>query len=164
MSQIDAIAEIRDDHKKVRDTLLEIIDAIRRRDVTKAYELLIILDKLGGPHFRAEEETMYPLMKRFYGEEYYSRLLDEHDRVIRAARKLAETLGKGEITPEEADELVRVIQNEIMPHPITCSGLEIFMERLTREELDKIGESLVAARKEGLPLLEWSQTVRERKV
>jgi DUF438 domain-containing protein len=164
MSKIDAIAEIREDHKKVRDTLLDIINAIRRRDVTKAYELLIYLDKIGGPHFRAEEEMMYPVMKRFYGEEYYTRLLEEHDRVIKAARELAETLGKGSITPEEADSLIKIIQNEIMPHPITCSGLEIFMERLSSEELDKIAESLVAARQEGTPLLEWSQTIRDRKV
>jgi hemerythrin-like domain-containing protein len=164
MEKIDAIAEMRKDHNKVRDILLDLIDAIKRLDVTKAFELLLILDKLGGPHFRAEEEVMYPLLKKFFGEEYYNRLLEEHDRVIKAATHLAETLGKGSITPQEAEELIKLIQSEILPHPITCSGLEIFMERLSSEELDKIAESLLAARKEEVPLLEWSQTIRTRKV
>jgi len=161
---IEAITEIRKDHSMVRDTLLELVDAIKRSDVTKAFELLITLDKVGGPHFRAEEETMYPLLKRFFGEEYYERLLHEHDRVIRAAKRLAETLGKGSVTHRESEELVRLVQSEILPHPITCSGLEIFMERLSNEELSKVAESLKAARKEGIPLLEWSRTLRARKL
>jgi len=161
--KIDPIAEVREDHKKVRDILLNLIDAIRGLDATKAFEYLIILDKLGGPHFRFEEETMYPVMKRFYGEEYYTRLLEEHDRVIRAATQIAETLGKGTIKAEDAQKLVKTIQNEIMPHPITCSGLEIFMERLSPEELDEIAESIVPARDAGVPLLEWADTIRARK-
>lgn len=163
MDKIDPIKEIREDHKKVRDTLLNLIDAIRRLDTTKAFELLIILDKLGGPHFRFEEESMYPLMKRFYGEEYYNRLLEEHDRVIRAARGIVEMLGKGAITPEEAQALISTVQNEIMPHPITCSGLEIFMERLSQDELDKIAASMVPAREAAVPLVEWAETIRARK-
>lgn len=139
------------------------MDAIRQRDVTKSVELLLILDKLGGPHFRAEEEMMYPALKRFFGEEYYNRLLDEHDRVIRAAKQIGETLGKGSITPEEAETLIKIIQSEILPHPVTCEGLGIFMERLTSEELKKIAESLEAARKADIPLLEWASTIRSRK-
>ncbi len=164
MSELNAIEEMRKDHSQVRDILLNLIDAIKRLDTVKAYELLITLDKLGGPHFRAEEDVMYPLLKKFFGEEYYNRLLEEHDRVIKAATQLAEALGKPRLTPEEADRLVKLIQSEILPHPITCSGLEIFMERLSPEELDKIAESLEAARKEGVPLLEWAQTIRARKV
>jgi len=162
MAEIDPINEIREDHKKVRDILLDFMDSIRKLDVTKSVELLLILDKLGGPHFRAEEEVMYPTLKRFYGDEYYNRLLEEHDRVIRAAKQIGETLGKGSITPEEATTLVKLIQNEILPHPITCSGLEMMMERLTPEELDKIAESIVATRQADVPLLEWASTIRGR--
>lgn len=164
MSRLNAIEEMRKDHNQARDILLNLIDAIRRLDIVKAYELLITLDKLGGPHFRAEEDVMYPLLKKFFGEEYYNRLLEEHDRVIKAAIQLAEALGKPKLTSEEAEKLVKLIQSEILPHPITCSGLEIFMERLSSEELDKIAESLEAARKEGVPLFEWAQTIRTRKV
>ncbi|WP_309493681.1 hemerythrin domain-containing protein [Candidatus Hecatella orcuttiae] len=163
MPRIDPIAEVKEDHGKVRDLLLDIMSAIKRRDVTKAFELLLILDKLGGPHFRFEEEVMYPAMKRFYGEDYYLRLLEEHDRVIRAAKQLAETLGKGSITEEESERLIKLIQNEILPHPITCSGLEILMEKLSPEELEKIAESIEAGREAEVPLLEWADTIRARK-
>ena len=161
---INPIEEMNRDHKKVRDILLKLIEDIENRDVEGALEMLLELDKLGGPHFRAEEETMYPILKRFFGEEYYNRLLEEHDRVIRAGRKIAETLGKGSITDDEAEELIRLIRNEILPHPVTCEGLGIFMERLSEDELNKIAESIEEARREGVPLLQWAENIRERKV
>ncbi len=162
MPKIDPIKEVKKDHEKVRDILLDFMDAIRKRDVTKSVELLLILDKLGGPHFRMEEETMYKALKKFYGNEYYQRLLEEHDRVISAAKEIGETLGKGEITPEEATKLIRLVQNEILPHPITCSGLEMMMEKLTPEELNRIAENFIEARKADVPLLEWASTIRGR--
>lgn len=161
---IDPIKEMNKDHKMVRDILLKLLDEIGRRNAEGALEMLLELDKLGGPHFRAEEETMYPILKRFFGEEYYNRLLEEHDRVIKAGRRIAEVLGKGYITDDEAEELLRLIRNNILPHPVTCEGLGIFMERLTKEELDRIAESIVKAREEGVPLLQWAQEIRERKV
>jgi hypothetical protein len=163
MAELNSIHEMSSDHKVVRDTLLEMVDTIRKKDVTKAFELLIKLDKLGGPHFRAEEETMYPAMKRFYGDDYYERLLSEHDSVINAAKKIAETLGKGSLTDEDVEWLVKIVQNEIMPHPITCSGLEILMERLSSDELKSIALNLAASRKADVPLLEWADSIRSRK-
>ncbi|NIN51920.1 MAG: hemerythrin domain-containing protein [Nitrososphaeria archaeon] len=159
---MDPIAEVREDHKKVRDTLLDIMDLIRQRDVTKSLEQLLVLDKLGGPHFQMEEEVMYPIMKRFYGDDYYERLLEEHDRVIKAAKQIGETFGKGSITEEEVTKLIKLIQNEILPHPITCSGLEILMERLSPEELNEIAKSITVTRETDTPLLEWATTTRSR--
>ncbi len=163
MSELDAVKEMSDDHKIVRDTLLEMVDTIKKKDVTKAFELLINLDKLGGPHFRAEEEAMYPELKKFFGDQYYEKLLTEHDTVINAAKKIAETLGKGSLTDIDAQQLVKIIQNEILPHPITCSGLEILMERLSPNELETISNSLTASRKADIPLLEWADSIRARK-
>jgi hypothetical protein len=59
----DPILELKEDHKKVRDFLLDFIDAVDRLDAQKALEIMISLDKLGGPHFRFEEETLYPALK-----------------------------------------------------------------------------------------------------
>jgi hemerythrin len=163
MTELDTIKAMSDDHKIVRDTLLEMVDTIRNKNVTKAFELLINLDKIGGPHFRAEEETMYPELKKFFGDQYYEKILTEHDTVINAAKKIAETLGKGSLTDQDAQQLIKIIQNEIMPHPITCSGLEILLERLTPAELNTIAENLAAARKADIPLLEWADSIRARK-
>ena len=161
---IDPIEEMNKDHKMVRDILLKLIEEIEKKNVEGALEMMLELDKLGGPHFRAEEETMYPILKRFFGEQYYNRLLEEHDRVIRAGREIALTLGKGYLTDKDVEKLITLIRNEILPHPVTCEGLGIFMERLTKEELDRIAESIVKAREEGVPLLKWAQEIRERKV
>lgn len=57
----DPINELKTDHEQVRDYLLDLIDASARRDAKKALELLLTLDKLTGPHFRFEEESLYPV-------------------------------------------------------------------------------------------------------
>lgn len=54
--ELDPIRELREDHKKVKDYLLELIEALNKRDAQRSLEILILLDKLGGPHFRFEEE------------------------------------------------------------------------------------------------------------
>ena len=162
--RIDPIAEFRKDHSMVRDLLLELINALDRLDVQRSLEILIELDRLGGPHFRFEEETLYPMMEKFYGREYLEYLLSAHDKVIRAARRIAEVLGKGEITREEADELIGLIRRDVLPHPIECEGLVLLAEKLSREELERVAESIEKARSEGVPLIEWAESIRARKV
>jgi len=163
VARLDAIAQLKADHSKVRDILLDIIVAAGRRDAAKALELLLKLDKLGGPHFQWEEESFYPTLERFYGPEYKEYLLGVHDRIVRAARKMAEILGKGELTEEDSNKVVALVRSEILPHPIECEGLTLFSERLTSKELEAMGKHFEAVRKTGLPLLEWAQTVRARK-
>jgi len=163
MAKLDAIAELKADHTKVRDILLDIIVAASRRDAAKALELLLRLDKLGGPHFQWEEESFYPTLERFYGPEYKEYLFGVHDRIVRAARQLAQILGKGEITEAEAKKVVALVRSEILPHPIECEGLTLFSERLTSTEVEAMGKHFEAVRKVGLPLLEWAQNVRTRK-
>ncbi|MBI2304678.1 MAG: hemerythrin domain-containing protein [Chloroflexi bacterium] len=164
MAKIDAIAELKADHVQVRDILLDIIEAANRRNATKALELLLRLDKLGGPHFQWEEESFYPALERFFGPEYKEYLFSVHDRIIRAAKQLAEILGKGEITEEESRKIPAVIRSEVLPHPIECEGLTLFSGKLTKEELEAMAEHFEATRKEGLALLEWADKVRTRKV
>lgn len=164
MVKLDPIAELKADHTWVRDILLDLIEASNRRDATEALELLLRLDKLGGPHFQWEEESFYPTLERFFGAEYKEYLISVHDRIIRAARKLAEIFGKGEITEEESPKLVSLIRNEILPHPIECEGLTLFAEKLTKKELEEMAEHFETLRKSGVGLLKWAKEVRPRKV
>ncbi len=164
MAKLDPIAQLRKDHNWVRDILLDIIEASQRRDVTKALELLLRLDKLGGPHFQWEEEIFYPTLERFFGSEYKEYLFGVHDRIIRAARQLAEILGKGEISQEESRKIPSLIRSEILPHPIECEGLTLFADKLTKEELEAMAKHFAAVRKSGVPLLEWAAKIRTRKV
>ncbi|MEM4546356.1 MAG: hemerythrin domain-containing protein [Nitrososphaerota archaeon] len=162
--ELDPIRELREDHKKVKDYLLELIDALNKKDVQRSLEILILLDKLGGPHFRFEEETLYPTLKKFFGEEYYRYLLKAHDRVITAAKKIAEVLGKGAITEDEVRMLISIVRSEVLPHPIECEGLALLMDRLSKEEIRAIAKSIERSRNENVPLLEWAETIRVKKV
>lgn len=163
MAKLDPIAVLKDDHKQVRDDLLDLIDSLKARDAVKSLEILIKLDKLTGPHFRFEEESLYPTLERFFGKEYFEYLLGVHDRIIRTAKELAALLGKGEITEDEAKMLPDLVRSQVLSHPIECEGLTLFAEKLTKDEIDKIAVNLEASQKADLPLLEWAETVRTRR-
>jgi len=161
MPKLDPIAEFRADHAKVRDTLLELIDAISKKDATKALEIMIRLDKITGPHFRWEEESLYLAFEKFFGRQYLEYLLGVHDRVIKRGKELVEILSKGKITDEEAKTLPDIIRSDVLSHPIECEGIALFAEKLTQKELDKLAEDLERIRREGIPLLEWAERIKD---
>lgn len=162
MAKLDAIKEFKADHAKVRDILLELIDVVGKRDATKALEILLRLDKLTGPHFRWEEENFYLAHEKFFGRQYLEYLLSVHDRIIKRGKELAEILGTGEITAEQAKVLPDIIRNDVLSHPIECEGILLFTEKLPKSELDKFDVELEKARKEGVPLLEWGDKIKDK--
>jgi len=159
MTKLDVIEEFREDHRRVRDGLLELIEALRVKDVGKAREVLGRIDLLTGPHFRFEEEALYPTLRRFLGE-YVDQLLQEHDGVIETARSCARLLEKGRLTDEEARQAADAAR-ALLVHVSNCDGLAILTERLEPEELDRLGEAFAAAREAGVPMLEWAERIRE---
>lgn len=158
MAKLDAITEFREDHRKVRDGLLEIIKALQSKDVAKAREILGEINVLVGPHFRYEEETLYPSLRVFLGE-YVDQLLKEHDGVIETARACARLLEKGSLTDSEAQEAAKAAR-ALLVHVSNCDGLAILSERLSPAELDNLGEKLAQARNSGVALLDWAETIR----
>ena len=52
----------RDEHRVVRDTLLDLIQAFEDRDREWIRALLNGVARFTGPHFRYEEESMYPAL------------------------------------------------------------------------------------------------------
>jgi hemerythrin len=97
MLKLDPISKFKDDHRKVRDMLFELIDAISRRDSQKALKILSDLDRFVGPHFRWEEESLYLMFEKFFGREYLEYLLGVHDRIVKRAKELVEILSKGRL-------------------------------------------------------------------
>jgi len=155
---LDPIAEFREDHRKVRDGLLEMISALQAKDVARAKEILGNLNVLVGPHLRYEEETLYPTLRVFLGE-YVDQLLSEHDNVIETARTCAELLEKETLTDEEAKTAADAAR-ALLVHVSNCDGLAILSERLKPEELEKLGEKFAAARAAGVSLLDWAANIR----
>ncbi len=112
----------RDEHRKVRDALLDLITAFTARDTTRAKSLLGQIAALTGPHFRYEEESLYPSLVTIFGSEYVEQLLGDHDRVIGSAHKLVELAGKPSLTDADVAAAVRLVRG-ILPHVSDCDGL-----------------------------------------
>jgi len=159
MAHLDAITQFREDHRDVRDGLLDIISALETKDVLKAREVLGKLNTLVGPHFRFEEEALYPTLRVFLGE-YVDELLKEHDGVIETARTCAKLLEKDSLTDVEAKEAARAAR-ALLIHVSNCDGLAILSERLKKAQLDELGVRFEGARKAGVPLLDWADTIRK---
>ena len=160
MAKLDVIVEFREDHRKVRDGLLEMIDALQSKDVNRAREVLSRLDALVGPHFRFEEEALYPALRVFLGE-YVDQLLKEHDGVIETARSCAELLRKETLTNEETKQAADAAR-ALLVHVSNCDGLAILTERLKPQEIEQLAEKFAADRESGVPLLEWAETIRKK--
>src|SRR3989338_4619192 len=160
MVMLNSIAEFREDHRKVRDGLLDIIAALESKNVGKARDILDRINILVGPHFRYEEETLYPALRVFLGE-YVDQLFKEHDGVIDTARACAQLLIKDKLSDEEAEQAAKAAR-ALLVHVSNCDGLAILSERLSSEELRNLGEKLKAAREAGVSLLDWAETIRNK--
>jgi hemerythrin HHE cation binding domain-containing protein len=158
MAKLDPIAEFREDHRKVRDGLLDLIDALQSKDAVKARKILGKINVLVGPHFRYEEETLYPALRVLLGE-HVDQLLKEHDGVITTARFCADLLKKDSLADGEAKQAATAARS-LLIHVSNCDGLSILSERLSKKEIDNLSEKLAAARKAGVPLLDWAKTIR----
>ena len=160
MKEVNLFQEFREDHRKVRDGLLELASAFEACDLKRAKEILGYLNQILGPHFRFEEEALYPSLKVFLGE-YIDKLLKDHDGAIKTAKDLISLIEKGKISKEEGKEAAKITRS-LLVHVSDCEGLAIIAERLSKNEIDKITERLLEARREGISLIDWADKIRKR--
>src|SRR4030067_1177156 len=106
MAKLDPIVEFREDHRKVRDSLLNLASAAEARDVAKARDILGQIDTMVGPHFRYEEEILYQALREFLGD-YVDSLIKEHDGAIETARTAARILSQSSLSQEEGKEVAK---------------------------------------------------------
>lgn len=151
----------RTEHRKVRDALLDLIDAFRDGDREKAQSLLSQIATLTGPHFRYEEESLYPSLTVIFGDKYIEKLITDHDWAIGAAKKLVELAGSPEYTPDVVASASGLARG-ILPHVSDCDGLSIMVERLPEEKVKDILDTRLRSLDANLNLIEWADTVRER--
>ena len=123
----------REEHRSVRDVLLDLIQAFKERDRARIQSLLTPTAALAGPHFRYEEEALYPGLVEILGEEYIQKLLRDHDLAIGTAKTLVEMAGKELLTDDDVAKAVLFVQS-ILPHVSDCDGLSIMVERLPVED------------------------------
>ncbi|WP_338598592.1 hemerythrin domain-containing protein [Sulfolobus tengchongensis] len=161
MSYNEFAKNFRDEHRRIRDTILELSLAINEGRINEARELLVRLDQLTGPHFRYEEEAMYPALVKFLGKKNVEKLFKEHDGAIETANTLKNLLSKDKLNNEEKEKAVDLTLG-LLPHVTDCEGLTLFVEKMPDHQVKNILESREKAMKENLPLTKWSTTIRKR--
>ena len=160
-AKLGPIGECGEDTRKVRDGLLDLADDAEAGDVGKAGEILGQIDALTGPHFRYEEETLYPAMKEFLGD-YVDSLIEEHGGVIDTAKTAAKLLSHPSLSKEEGKAIAKAAR-ALLVHVSNCDGLNILAERFSQQKLDELGERFAQSRAEGVPLLQWADTIWQGK-
>ncbi len=151
----------REEHRSVRDVLLDLIQAFQERDRARIQSLLAQTAVLAGPHFRYEEEALYPGLVEILGEEYIQKLLRDHDLAIGTAKALVEIAGKELLTDDDVAKAVRSARS-ILPHVSDCDGLSIMVERLPEDKVEAFFASRDHACGANLNLLQWAEEVRGR--
>lgn len=153
----------REEHRAVRDTILALVSAFRGKEKDKIQPLLDRLSALTGPHFRYEEESLYPELTVFFTDEYVEKLYSDHDMAIANAKRLITLAETDSLSDEESRDAVRILQS-IMPHVSDCDGLSILIETLPEETIQAVLDTRTVAREENLALVPWAEGPRMRPV
>jgi hypothetical protein len=148
-----------EEHRTVRDLLLELVDAFEARDQPRARRLLGELANVAGPHFRYEEESLYPALVPIFGPGYVGKLRRDHDWAIDSARTLVALGAHERLDDAEVAEAVRLARG-ILPHGSDCDGLSIMVELLPDATVEALLETRARALAEGLDLLAWAEGPR----
>jgi len=154
-------AVFREEHRVVRDLLLDLVDAYESGNSVRARKVLTEVARITGPHFRYEEETLYPALVPVFGAEYIEKLLGDHDFAIASARRLVELTDGHGLSEEEQTRAVRLTRG-ILPHVSDCEGLTIMVELFPEPAVASVLEARDRAREEGFDLLTWARGVRTR--
>ncbi len=156
-------ALFRSEHRKVRDLLLTLVEAFERRDVAEISSVLDELTFYTGPHFRYEEEELYPRLVPFYGDDYVGELYGDHDRAIARVARLFDLAQRPDLSDENVAEAIKHARAVLM-HISDCDGLAIMIELMSEPGIESILEARSSSIADGMTLLEWADTMRKRKL
>ncbi|MBI4446134.1 MAG: hemerythrin domain-containing protein [Acidobacteria bacterium] len=116
-----------------------------------------------GPHFRYEEEVMYPALVEIFGQKYVDKLYADHNRVIGSAERLVQLIGKDTWSGEAVEEGLELVRG-MLPHVSDCDGLSIMVERLPEATVQSILDARERCNTAGLDLLRWAKELRKRPI
>jgi len=149
----------RAEHRHIRGALFALVQAFQNRDKPRILELLDKLALSAGPHFRYEEEALYPALCEFSGDEYVQKLFDAHDHVIATARELV-TIAEKELATEAGVLWAIYGIDSILSRVSDCDGLSIMFEYLPENRIRAILESRDESQHAGVDLLTWALKTR----
>ncbi len=62
---IDVLAELENEHKKIRNTMLDIGESFEKGNLLSGMKLLGSINGLVGAHMKFEDDILYPMLRRF---------------------------------------------------------------------------------------------------
>jgi hemerythrin-like domain-containing protein len=152
----------RAEHREIRDALLSLVAAFEKRNKRRIKSLLKTVAELSGPHFRYEEDALYPALIQIYGKLYIEHMLVEHDKAIVSALRLEQIAEKKKpLDDTDVKKAVHLVRG-ILPHVSDCEGLSIMVEVLPEGVSEDILKARDRARNDNFDLLTWANEVRER--
>src|SRR5208282_15360 len=150
-----------DEHRRMRDMLLGLMEAIDSNDVESFRQRIGEMTVHAGPHFHYEQEALYPALAEIHGEDYVDRLLAEHDAALEAIEKLAE-LAEAEELGDEQTEYGRELVRQLLPHVSDRGGLAMIVEVLPEEAVKSILAERQKSRRSGKNVLEIAKERKKR--
>jgi hypothetical protein len=151
----------RGEHREIRDALLSLVDAFEKRSKRRIKKLLGTVAELSGPHFRYEEDALYPALVQIYGKLYIEHMLVEHDKAIISALRLEKLADKKPFDATDARQAIHLVRG-ILPHVSDCEGLSIMVEVLPETVAQDILSARERSKKDNFDLIKWATEVRER--
>ncbi|MFZ0888250.1 MAG: hemerythrin domain-containing protein, partial [Candidatus Binataceae bacterium] len=152
----------RDEHRRMRDMLLGLIEAFQTGDREAIRTGIEEMAAHAGPHFLYEQETLYPALADVFGWDYVNKLLVEHDSALDAALELAELAEREEID-EEASRSGLELVRQLLPHASERDGLSVMVEVLEPQTVKKIRTAQEKASKSGTTLSKVAERRKGRR-
>jgi len=141
------ITTFTDEHRQLRDVLLDLIDAFEKQDQARALEAIVEMEALAGPHFFYEQEELYPALAEEHGDEQIETLLEEHAQAVEAACQLTE-LAAQEALDEEAAQYGADLARQLLPHVSENDELAVMVGVLAPQIIKKLHKAHKASKKQ----------------
>lgn len=151
----------KEEHQIILNRLLELHEAVSGGDAVRARELVEVLDDVMGPHFRVEEEVLYPMLEAYLGEQNVCGLLEEHVGATTAVHRLKSNIGDPAWLRENGEAVFAELEGFFM-HVAACDGLSIIVGRFSEVQKLVLARALDRVQKEEhLPLTRWKPSPQE---
>jgi Hemerythrin HHE cation binding domain len=147
------------EHRAICAALEGLIEALERIDHEEVRSSLALVGERAGPHFRYEEEALFPALAGLFGEAYLEWLLREREATIGAVRKLKAIAAFKRINVDDSRHALELARR-IMAHIRECETLEMPLAALPREKIDDVMQARDRSLHEALGLLEWADGPR----
>ncbi len=144
----------KEEHKVILNELLELRKVVNNRDNEAAAKLVEDLDRIMGPHFKVEEEALYPMLREYFGDENVEKLIEEHDIATSAMIEFKNNIGNKGYLEEHARDTLKHLQGFFM-HVTSCDGLSIIIDRFSDEQKQELETRLDEVWENPEPLTSW---------